>query len=193
MAAAPLSPARSRVPGEANEAKLAGLLRETIQAMNSLAYALRGESNLPMAAAVTRGQPEVAGAMRGPVLFWQAWRSSSIAGLPYTSCTAAQAYRAYRKYAERAGDLAAGRGSFTRALVLWSEASGAAVRTKIMRLGLAWHDAKSERMLLVTDPPERAQGEWATSCRDRFEGALRDYLADAPRSPVTPKRARKSA
>jgi len=35
---------------------------------------------------------------------------------------------------------------------------------------------KAERMLLVTEPPEEAQGKWATDCRNAFEGELRKYV-----------------
>jgi len=35
---------------------------------------------------------------------------------------------------------------------------------------------KAERMLLVTEPPDEAQGKWATDCRNAFEGELRKYV-----------------
>lgn len=131
---------------------------------------------------------------RSAVRFWRAWRTGEIKALPYVTCSFAQAYSAYRTFTDRSGELPCTRSSFTHALLLASEAAGYPVRGKIMRIG-PWPAIKSERMLLVTDPPERLQGAWATACSDEFGKALALYArkADRPRSPVVVTQRKKGA
>ena len=60
----------------------------------------------------------------------------------------------------------------------------AQLREKVMAPRDALGVKKSERMLLMLDPPEHEQGVWATECRDSFETALRKYMGEGfPRSP----------
>lgn len=127
---------------------------------------------------------EASHASRSTVRFWRSWRAGEIAALPYRSCAMAQAYQAYRAYAARAGDLPCTRNTFTHALLLSAEAAGESVRGKIMRTGV-WPSTRSERMLLLSDPPEQAQGAWATACCAQFAKALALYVAPPapPRSP----------
>ena len=47
---------------------------------------------------------------------------------------------------------------------------------RLMGFPHACGDEPAERMLLVTEPPEEAQGKWATDCRNAFEGELRKYV-----------------
>jgi hypothetical protein len=155
--------------------------------MNRLSRALRA-ARLPVASHAER-----AGPTRSAVRFWHAWQAGELDGLPYTTCSFAQAYSAYRTFARRTGELPCTRNSFTHALLVSSEAAGQPVRGKIMRLG-AWPALSSERMLLITDPPEHAQGAWATACSREFGNALEAYVSDRPRSPgKTPKRRQRSA
>jgi hypothetical protein len=127
---------------------------------------------------------EASHASRSAVRFWRSWRAGEIAALPYRSCAMAQAYAAYRSYAARTGELPCTRNTFTHALLLSAEAAGETVRGKIMRVG-TWPAMKSERMLLLSDPPEQAQGAWATACCAQFAEALALYVAPPvpPRSP----------
>ena len=57
-----------------------------------------------------------------------------------------------------------------------SESENQPVREKVMKTEDELGAKKAERMLLVTEPPEEAQGKWATDCRNAFEGELRKYV-----------------
>jgi hypothetical protein len=174
---------------ETSQAELLGAYRQATQAMHALSRALRG-ARLQVRPG---GAADASGPTRSAVRFWHAWRDGELDGLPYATCSFAQAYSAYRTFAQRSGELPCTRNSFTHALLVSSEAAGQPVRGKIMRLG-AWPALASERMLLVTDPPERAQGAWATACSQQFGQALAAYVSDSPRSPVRAlKRQRRSA
>jgi hypothetical protein len=170
-----------------SETQLLELHKQAIEAMNKLSRALRG-ARLHVTPRADHGGPT-----RSAVRFWHAWQAGELDGLPYTTCSFAQAYSAYRTFARRSGELPCTRNSFTHALLVSSEASGQPVRGKIMRLG-TWPALSSERMLLITDPPERAQGAWATACSREFGYALAAYVSDSPRPPLkTPKRQQRSA
>jgi putative DNA primase/helicase len=133
---------------------------------------------------------------KSPERFWIEWASNEL-DLPYRSCSSEQAYRAYTKYAQRVGDRwPLQRNVFTRMVLRISETGivpGAKpVREKVMRVAQAALEpdqpasisSKAMRMLLVTDPPSDAQGEWASECVRAFDLALRDYLGwHAPHSP----------
>jgi putative DNA primase/helicase len=125
---------------------------------------------------------------KSPERFWIEWASGEI-DLPYRSCSVQQAYRAYLKYAQRTGDrFPMQRPVFTRMVLRISETLMVpgitkAVREKVMRVEQAEIDeghemtvSKSKRMLLVTDPPEDAQGAWATDAVRAFEQSLGDYI-----------------
>lgn len=171
--------------------ELLRLYKQVLSAVHELNQALRISPIRPRASSAT-GLESVP-AMRSPVRFWHAWRAGEISGLPYTTCSFAQAYVAYRRFSESLGELPCTRNAFTHALLLASEAAGSPVRGKIMRIG-AWPALASERMLLVTDPPERDQGAWATACSREFGEALSSYVSGSPRSPVrTSKRQRRGA
>lgn len=65
-----------------------------------------------------------------------------------------------------------------------SESENRPVREKVMKPEDEMGVKKAERMLLVTEPPDEAQGKWATDCRNVFEGELRKYVG-FPSSPNT--------
>jgi putative DNA primase/helicase len=133
---------------------------------------------------------------KSPERFWIEWASNEL-DLPYRSCSSEQAYRAYSKYAQRIGDRwPLQRNIFTRMVLRISETGIVPgvkpVREKVMRVAQAAIEpdaaasviSKSTRMLLVTDPPADAQGEWASECVKAFDLSLRDYLGwHAPHSP----------
>lgn len=139
---------------------------------------------------------------KSPERFWLEWASGEL-DLPYRTCSMAQAYRAYLKYAQRVGDrFPMQRNVFTRMVLRISEAMAAtldppkqparewiAAVTEDITVG-----RKSTRMLLVTDRPDGVNaGEWASECVRSFEQSLSDYLGYEPRSPESGKAGAKGA
>ena len=129
---------------------------------------------------------------KSPERFWLEWASGEL-DLPYRTCSMAQAYRAYLKYAQRTGDrFPMQRNVFTRMLLRISESMASTLEPP-KPPAKEWIAAvtedtvvgrKTTRMLLVTDRPEGVNaGEWATECVSSFEQALSDYLGYEPRSP----------
>lgn len=128
---------------------------------------------------------------KSPERFWIEWASGEL-DLPYRSCSGAQAYKAYEKYAQRIGDRwPVQRNMFTRMVIRISETGIVPgvkpVREKVMKVDdEPGRVRKATRMLLVTDPPDGVkEGEWATSTVNAFEEDLRFYIGYSPRSPVT--------
>ena len=121
---------------------------------------------------------------KSPELFWLAWSQGEI-DLPYEPCSVSQAYRGYIKWCQRTGDrFPFKQAMFTRTLTRISESEGSTVREKVMAPKDEFGVKKSERMLLMLDPPNTDQGVWATECRDAFEAALRKYMGNSfPHSP----------
>lgn len=131
-----------------------------------------------------------------PERFWIEWASGEL-DLPYRSCSAQQAYRAYLKYAQRIGDRwPLQRNVFTRMVIRISETLMVPtvtkpIREKVMKVERPDEDgdqasvvSKATRMLLVTDPPaDRPEGEWASESVKAFEQSLRDYIGYAPPAP----------
>lgn len=169
------SAGRNEVP----EPTLAELHISAIHAMDRLSNALRRTTPLHMLCKASLRTPT---SLRGPVRFWRAWMAGDI-DLPYITCSFAQAYAAYRTFAERSGELPCTRGVFTHEVILSSDAAGHPVRGKVMRIG-TYPTQTLERMLLVEDPPEASQGAWATTCRGKFEKALAVYQSKQ----ITPRR-----
>jgi len=116
---------------------------------------------------------------KSPERFWLEWQSGQI-DLPYRSCTLAQAYKAYRKYAHRNGDKwPATRPLFTRLVFRIADTYKKSCVEKIMRVDYSRGDIPhwvSTRMFLVLAPPETEQGVFATECYRQFEPELRHYL-----------------
>jgi putative DNA primase/helicase len=117
---------------------------------------------------------------KSPERFWLEWSGGEL-DLPYWSCTLAQAYAAYLKYAQRTGDrYPLTRSLFTRMVLRISDTMGRPCVSKVMKIDFALKgppDERATRMLLVTTVPEGvAQGEWATDCWKAFEPKVRSYV-----------------
>jgi putative DNA primase/helicase len=130
---------------------------------------------------------------KSPERFWMEWASGEL-DLPYRTCSIAQAYRAYLKYAQRTGDrFPMQRNVFTRMVLRISESMGPLLEppkpaAKEWIAAVDTEDAisgrKSTRMLLVTDRPDNVPaGVFATECVSSFDQLLSDYLGYEPRSP----------
>jgi putative DNA primase/helicase len=126
-----------------------------------------------------------------PERFWMEWANGEL-DLPYRTCSTAQAYRAYQKYAMRTGDrFALQRPVFTRMVLRISESMGGTldpprppVKEWMARVVDETAVRKTTRMLLVTPKPESVSDTaWATECVSAFEESLKDYLGWEPRSP----------
>jgi putative DNA primase/helicase len=130
---------------------------------------------------------------KSPERFWLEWASGEL-DLAYHSCSGAQAYRAYLKYAQRTGDrFPLQRNVFTRMVVRISESMAGTldppkppVLEKVMAIEdeAAISGRRSTRMLLVQPVPNGVkEGAWATQCVEAFEPLLSKYLGYDPRSP----------
>jgi putative DNA primase/helicase len=130
---------------------------------------------------------------KSPERFWLEWASGEL-DLPYRTCSMAQAYRAYLKYAQRTGDrFPMQRNVFTRMVLRISESMAPTLDpprppAKEWIANVSTEDMvgqrRSTRMLLVTPKPEGTNaGEWATECVEKFEQCLSDYLGYMPPSP----------
>ncbi len=109
------------------------------------------------------------------VRFWEGWADGSL-GLPFQSCTTAQAYAAYTAWCRNAGaSHTLRRERFTVAVQECSRRRGRAAMVKVMRLGTG-PDAPAARMLLVSEPPAEAQGAWAGEVSSTFSGQLEGFL-----------------
>lgn len=128
---------------------------------------------------------------KSPERFWLEWASGEI-DLPYRSCSVAQAYRAYLKYAQRTGDrFPVQRNVFSRMVLRISEAMAGTLdppKQPVKEWLAAVTDEsavrKTTRMMLVTPKPDDVgAGEWASECVSSFDKSLSDYLGYEPRSP----------
>ncbi len=136
-----------------------------VDAMESLALSGRGwngdEPSSPGYASVVR--------------FWEGWADGSL-GLPFQSCTTAQAYAAYAAWCRKAGaSHTLRRELFTVAVQECSRRRGRTACVKVMRVGTG-PDSAAARMLLVSEPPEEAQGAWAGEVVGSFTQQLDDFL-----------------
>ena len=107
--------------------------------------------------------------------FWEGWADGSL-GLPFQSCTTAQAYAAYAAWCRNAGaSHTLRRERFTAAVQECSRRRGRTACVKVMRLGTG-PDAPAVRMLLVSEPPAEAQGAWAGEVVGIFTEQLDGFL-----------------
>ena len=112
------------------------------------------------------------------VRFWEGWADGSL-GLPFQSCTTAQAYAAYTAWCRNAGaSHTLRRENFTQAVQECSRRRGRTATVKVMRLGTGL-DAPAARMLLVSEPPAEAQGAWAGEVVGTFTQQLDGFLQAA--------------
>lgn len=118
---------------------------------------------------------------KSPERFWLEWEAGEI-DLPYRSCSIAQAYQAYLKYAQRTGDrFPVQRSLFTRMVMRVADTYDKPLIDKVMKVDYGPRDGpvsneKATRMLLVLPPPDEGQGAWATDAWWAFEADLRKYI-----------------
>ena len=139
-----------------------------VEAMESLALSGRGWN----------GDEPASPGYASVVRFWEGWADGSL-GLPYQSCTTAQAYAAYTAWCRNAGaSHTLRRERFTQAVQDCSRRRGRTATVKVMRLGTGL-DAPAARMLLVSEPPAEAQGAWAGEVSHQFGQQLDGFLMAA--------------
>lgn len=139
-----------------------------VEAMESLALSGRGWN----------GDEPASPGYASVVRFWEGWADGSL-GLPYQSCTTAQAYAAYTAWCRNAGaSHTLRRELFTTALQDCSRRRGRTATVKVMRLGTGL-EAPAARMLLVSEPPAEAQGAWAGEVSHQFGQQLDGFLMAA--------------
>lgn len=136
-----------------------------VEAMESLALSGRGWN----------GDEPASPGYASVVRFWEGWADGSL-GLPYQSCTTAQAYAAYTAWCRNAGaSHTLRRERFTQAVQDCSRRRGRTATVKVMRLGTGL-EAPAARMLLVSEPPAEAQGAWAGEVTHQFTQQLEGFL-----------------
>jgi len=139
-----------------------------VDAMESLALSGRGWN----------GDEPASPGYASVVRFWEGWADGSL-GLPYQSCTTAQAYAAYTAWCRNAGaSHTLRRELFTTAVQDCSRRRGRTATVKVMRLGTGL-EAPAARMLLVSEPPAEAQGAWAGEVSHQFGQQLDGFLMAA--------------
>ena len=139
-----------------------------VEAMESLALSGRGWN----------GDEPASPGYASVVRFWEGWADGSL-GLPFQSCTTAQAYAAYTAWCRNAGaSHTLRREGFTQAVQECSRRRGRTAIVKVMRLGTGL-DAPAARMLLVSEPPAEAQGAWAGEVVGTFTQQLDGFLQAA--------------
>jgi putative DNA primase/helicase len=120
---------------------------------------------------------------KSPERFWLEWSNGEL-DLPYRSCTTDQAFRAYRKYADRINDrYPVQKAVFMRMVLRIADTMGKTCLDKPMRVDYgamggqaSAAESRTTRMFLVKPPPDEGQGQWATECWREFEPELRRYL-----------------
>jgi len=108
-----------------------------------------------------------------PERFYMAWAGGSLP-VPYHSCSAAQAFRLYKKWASIEGErFTSAQNYFSRQVL--REASGS-MAAKVVMVGAT---NQSTRMWFVTPPPEGVVlGVFAKDCIDAFEAELKRYIGE---------------
>ena len=139
-----------------------------VEAMESLALSGRGWN----------GDEPASPGYASVVRFWEGWADGSL-GLPFQSCTTAQAYAAYTSWCRNAGAThTLRRERFTQAGPRWSRRRGPTRVGEGLRRG-ARPDAPPPPMLLVSEPPAEAQGAWAGEVVGTFTRQLTGFLQAA--------------
>lgn len=111
-----------------------------------------------------------------PERFYLAWRAGDLP-VPYASCGAAQAYRAYKRWAQLQGEKFTSAANYFSRQVLREAKETITVRKA--RLGLG--TGQTVNLWCVTPPPEGVNmGVFAGECVETFEAQLVKYLGDQP-------------
>lgn len=106
-----------------------------------------------------------------PERFFLAWRAGDLA-LPYHSCSADQAYRAYKRWCTLQGERFTSAANYFSRQVL-REAKDS-VKVQVCKQGAS---SQTMRMWFVTPPPEGVQiGVFAGECVEAFESHLNRYF-----------------
>ena len=109
-----------------------------------------------------------------PERFYLAWQAGDLP-VPYASCAASQAYRAYKRWALMQGEKFTSAANYFSRQVLREARDSVSV--KKCRLGLA--SGQTVNLWCVTPPPEGVNmGVFAGECVESFEAQLAKYLGD---------------
>ena len=109
-----------------------------------------------------------------PERFYLAWQAGDLP-IPYASCAASQAYRAYKRWALMQGEKFTSAANYFSRQVLREARDSVSV--KKCRLGLA--SGQTVNLWCVTPPPEGVNmGVFAGECVESFEAQLAKYLGD---------------
>lgn len=109
-----------------------------------------------------------------PERFYLAWRAGDLP-VPYQTCSAAQAYRLYKRWASMQGEKFTSAANYFSRQVL--REAKEAITVQVARLGMA--SGQTVRLWLVAPPPEGVQmGAFAADCVDSFEGLLSKFIGE---------------
>ena len=109
-----------------------------------------------------------------PERWYMAWRAGDLA-VPFQSCSAAQAYRVYKRWATIQGEKFTSAANYFSRQVL-REAKDA-ITVQVARVGLG--SGQTTRMWLVAPPTEGMNmGVFASGCVDAFEAHLVKYTGE---------------
>jgi len=106
--------------------------------------------------------------------WYMEWRQGNLP-VPYVTCAASQAYRAYKRWAQMQGEKFTSAANYFSRQVLREAKESISVRKS--RLGLG--TGATVNLWCVTPPPEGVNmGAFASECVDAFEVHLSKYLGD---------------
>ena len=109
-----------------------------------------------------------------PERWFLAWRAGDLP-VPFVSCSASQAYRAYKRWAQMQGEKFTSAANYFSRQVLREAKESISVRKS--RLGLG--TGQTVNLWCVTPPPEGVNmGVFAADCVESFEATLIKYLGD---------------
>lgn len=108
-----------------------------------------------------------------PERFYLAWRGGDLP-VPYVTCSAQQAYRLYKRWAQLQGEKFTSAQNYFSRQVLREAKDAISVRKARVGLGTG----QTVNLWCVTPPPEGVNmGVFATDCVETFEPTLTKYLA----------------
>lgn len=109
--------------------------------------------------------------------FWNEWSAGQLA-LPYKTCAASQAYKAYYLWCAYKGvDYPCTDPQWLVQVVRYSAMQGKPVSTRVVKVDeLNDGVGKPKRMFMVNEPDgDKTLEKWATETVAHFEGLLRNY------------------